>query len=118
MVPTAPPLVVCIDTDGAHKKSLDSIVNYRRGADVYWSCRTKHRQNALVVLLPLTTIYDAQQYIKRLKELLSLTITSDSNDIDILGPLSLEQDIKQIKSLMNELGAYDENLAVYSDDLI
>jgi len=111
-------LVVCIDANGDHKKSLDSIVNYRRGADVYWSCRTKHGRNALVVLLPLTTIYDAQQYIKRLKELLSLTISSDINDIDILGPLSLEQDIKQIKTLMNEFGAYDENLAVHSDDLI
>ncbi|MGF1731460.1 PelD GGDEF domain-containing protein [Photobacterium kasasachensis] len=111
-------LVVCIDTNGAHNKSLDSIVNYRRGADVYWSCQTKRGQHALVVLLPLTSVYDAQQYIKRLKELLSLTIGNHIDDIDILGPLSLEQDQKQIKTLMNEFGAYDESLAIYSDDLI
>ncbi|WP_299013337.1 PelD GGDEF domain-containing protein [uncultured Photobacterium sp.] len=109
-------LVACIDIQGDHKDILDSIINYRRGADVYWSCQTNQGQPALTVLLPLTTTYDAQQYVTRLREILKSHLHEKHNDIDILGPFSLDQDNKQIKSLMNELGAFDEDLAMYSDD--
>ncbi|MCW8329347.1 hypothetical protein MD588_11065 [Photobacterium sp. SDRW27] len=111
-------LVAFIDTHGINKQSLDSVVNYRRGADVYWSCQSGQGHPALVVLLPLTTVYDAQLYIKRLKELLSIQIKDVEKSIETIGPLSLDQDLEQIKQLMDELGAYDESLAIYSNDNI
>ncbi|MGF1681502.1 PelD GGDEF domain-containing protein [Photobacterium minamisatsumaniensis] len=111
-------LVVCIDSQKKHKATLDSIVNYRRGADVYWSCHSKDGHPALAVLLPLTSAFDAQHYIKRLQELLKEQLGDTTVDIDILGPLSLTKDNSEIKQLMDELGAYDESLADITDDRI
>lgn len=109
-------LVICIDSKGKYKHALDSLINYRRGADVYWSCQTQKGQPALAVLLPLTTIYDAQLYINRLQELLNISINDSLKDIDIIGPLSMATDRKEIRHLMNELGAYNETLVGTSDD--
>lgn len=108
-------VVVCIDSDGRHHHVLDNTISYRRGADVYWSCRTKQGNAALAVLLPLTTAYDAQQYIVRLQELLKDQLGEDAKDIDILGPLSMSTDRAEIRKLMDELGAYDEDMATSSD---
>ncbi|KLV05384.1 hypothetical protein ABT56_11740 [Photobacterium aquae] len=103
-------VVVCIDSDGTHKHALDNAIGYRRGADVYWSCRTRNNQPALAVLLPLTSVYDAQLYINRLQELLNAQIGDEQHAIDIIGPLSMSQDKAEIRTLMDELGAYDESL--------
>ncbi|MGR5142110.1 PelD GGDEF domain-containing protein [Photobacterium sp. DNB23_23_1] len=108
-------VIVCIDSNGKHQQVLDNTISYRRGADVYWSCRTSQGNAALAVLLPLTTAYDAQQYIVRLKELLKDQLGGDAKDIDILGPLSMSTDRSEIRKLMNELGAYDEDMATSSD---
>ncbi|MBY5946511.1 PelD GGDEF domain-containing protein [Photobacterium rosenbergii] len=108
-------VVVCFDSAGKHQQELDSTISYRRGADVYWSCRTKKGNAALAVLLPLTTAYEAQQYIVRLRELLKDQLGEDINDIDIIGPLSMSTDRPEIRKLMNELGAYDEDMVISSD---
>lgn len=103
-------VVVCVDTSGKHKNALDSTVNFRRGADVYWSCVTRRGYPALAVLLPLTSAYDAQQYINRLKELLKNQLNADLSAIDVIGPLSLSEEQDEITTLMDEFGAYDETL--------
>ncbi|MGF1723665.1 PelD GGDEF domain-containing protein [Photobacterium nomapromontoriensis] len=108
-------LVVCIDSQNKHKHVLDSLINYRRGADVYWSCQSAKGQPALAVLLPLTTVYDAQMYINRLKDLLMEALDDDIQDIDIIGPLSMAKDKPEIRHLMSELGAYDEALVSFTD---
>ncbi|MGF1686745.1 hypothetical protein L4C36_08615 [Photobacterium japonica] len=109
-------LVVCVDSQNKHQHIIDSVINYRRGADVYWSCRTQRGQHGLAVLLPLTTLYDAQHYIRRLEELLHTQLGEDIGDIDIIGPLSLSKDKQEIKKLMNELGAYNETVVDTSND--
>ncbi|GHA34611.1 PelD GGDEF domain-containing protein [Photobacterium aphoticum] len=109
-------LVVCIDSQNKHKHIIDSVIHYRRGADVYWSCRTRRQQHGLAVLLPLTSLYDAQHYIRRLEELLHSQLGDDIQDIDIIGPLSLAKDKQEIKKLMNELGAYNETVVNTSND--
>ncbi|MGR5064631.1 PelD GGDEF domain-containing protein [Photobacterium sp. DNB22_13_2] len=111
-------VVVCIDSDGKHQQVLDNTISYRRGADVYWSCRTSQGNAALAILLPLTTVYDAQQYIVRLQELLKDQLGEDAKEIDILGPLSMSTDRAEIRKLMDELGAYDEDMATSSDHSI
>ncbi|ELR65706.1 Extracellular Matrix protein PelD [Photobacterium marinum] len=111
-------LVACIDRSGLNKQTLDSIIDYRRGADVYWSCQTRDGHPALAVLLPLTTVYDAQQYVKRLQELLQKQLHKNHDEIDILGPLSLDKRRQEIRLIMDELGAFDEEMAMYSDDSI
>lgn len=111
-------VVVCVDSAGRHHQELDNTISYRRGADVYWSCRNKQGNAALAVLLPLTTAYDAQQYIFRLKELLKDQLGDNANDIDIIGPLSMSTDRTEIRTLMDELGAYDEDMVNTSDHSI
>ncbi|WP_036830722.1 PelD GGDEF domain-containing protein, partial [Photobacterium sanctipauli] len=107
---------VCVDSQKSHKAILDNLVNYRRGADVYWSCHSKDGNPALAVLLPLTSAYEGQLYINRLQELLKNQLDDLAGDIDILGPLSLTQDDDEINKIMDELGAYDEDLADIADD--
>ena len=111
-------VVVCIDSDGRHHHVLDNTISYRRGADVYWSCKTAQGNAALAVLLPLTTAYDAQQYIVRLQELLKDQLGEGAKDIDILGPFSMSTNRTEIRKLMDELGAYDEDMATSSDHSI
>ncbi|OAN13075.1 hypothetical protein A3K86_15535 [Photobacterium jeanii] len=111
-------LVAFVDTTGKHGKVLHNVVNYRRGADVYWTCQSTSNQPVLMVLLPLTTTFDSQQYINRVTELLKNHIGDDIRNIDILGPLSLDTDSKQITTIMDELGAVDESLVISSDNRI
>lgn len=111
-------LVACIDTRGYYKQYLDDFINYRRGADIYWSCQTKIGQPALVVLLPMTTIREAHMYIQRFRKQLNEKHSYINDYMDIIGPLSLDKDINQIQSLLKEFGAYNENLAVYSDSFV
>lgn len=105
-------LVVFSDPTGTHTKVLNSVANFRRGTDVYWTCKTQNNEPRLMVLLPLTTPYDTAQYIDRVKELLTHYIGNNIQDIDILGPLSIDKDQKEINQLIDELGAYDENMAI------
>ncbi len=105
-------LVIFTDATGSHTKILNSVVKYRRGTDVYWTCKTQNNAPCLMVLLPLTTTYDATQYIERVKELLTSYIGDNIKDIDIHGPLSFDKDQKEINRIIDELRAYDENMAI------
>jgi len=69
-----------------------------------------------MVLLPLITTFDTAQYIKRVKEHLTNCIGGDIDDIDILGPLSFDNDQDEINRLIDELGANDEKMAVPTDN--
>jgi len=101
-------VVICIDRSGEHEVSLSHAVDYRRGADVYWTCR--HSTNnteaypAVAVLLPLTSLVDAQAYILRLKEILSSQLGVENKSIDILGPFSLDKNFNSIDAFLQELG--------------
>ncbi|MGR5152555.1 PelD GGDEF domain-containing protein [Photobacterium swingsii] len=108
-------VVAFVDSSGKHGNVLSSVVNFRRGADVYWTCKSLTNNPVLVVLLPLTTTYDSQQYIARVTDLLKNNIGEAISDIDILGPLSLDTNNAEITAFMDELGAYDESLAISSN---
>jgi len=104
-------LVVFVGFPPKYRKALQEVISFRRGADVYWHCFTKEKEPVLVVLLPLTTIWGAQQYVTRIKELLiqslgdvPITISALEKEVEILGPLMLGKDKKFISSFVQELG--------------
>ncbi|UXI04055.1 PelD GGDEF domain-containing protein [Photobacterium sp. TY1-4] len=107
-------LVVYNTSNALQKKRLEAIVNHRRGADIYWTSQTPQGEPALLVLLPLTTKADAQHYINRVEQLFGLNAGTTPSDFGIQGPLSVAKDLSQIKTLVYEYGAFDENLAIHS----
>ncbi len=105
-------LVVFVGFPPKYRKALQEVISFRRGADVYWHCFTKEKEPVLVVLLPLTTVWGAQQYVTRIKELLiqslgnvPITISALEKEVEILGPLMLGKDKKFISSFVQELGS-------------
>ena len=104
-------LVVFSNIPVEYKKVLGEIINYRRGADVYWNCLTKARGAGLVVLLPLTSVWGAQQYVERITELLTVSLvgaegkTEISSKFKVFGPLVLHKDSTRIEQLIDELSA-------------
>ncbi|PSU44834.1 hypothetical protein C9J12_25400 [Photobacterium frigidiphilum] len=108
-------VVAFTDNSGKHTTVLHSVVSFRRGADVYWAYQSTNNTSVLMVLLPLTTAYESQQYISRVTELLKSHIEDDIDDIDIIGPLSLDMDNTEITHFMDKLGDYDESLAISSN---
>lgn len=102
-------LIIYIDRSAKHAITLNHVVDYRRGADVYWNCWYR-KQNAesfpaLAVLLPLTELVDAQAYVLRLEDILNQQLGQNSKNIDVVGPLSLNQNWNQIQNLIKDLGS-------------
>ena len=91
--------------------ALAQVTDYRRGADIYWLCNNTQKQQALCVLLPMTTPREAKQFVERVLALLSKQHTVGDNDIKLTGPLRVSAQQTEITALLNELGAYDEDLA-------
>ncbi|RJX75153.1 hypothetical protein DZ860_00240 [Vibrio sinensis] len=107
-------IIICIDRNSHNTNIPNSVFKHRRGADIYWSC-TNTGQNALVVLLPLTTLENAQQYAKRLMELIHAEIPAKDHQFEMIGPLSIATDWPQIQDEIAQLGADDASLADTSD---
>ena len=105
-------LVLCTASNPLQKKRLNAIVNHRRGGDIYWACQSPTAEPALFVLLPLSSAADAQQYIQRIEPLFGMAASASRSDFAMQGPFSIKQDLKKIKSLIDQYGVYDENIAV------
>ncbi|MEJ2764885.1 PelD GGDEF domain-containing protein [Photobacterium sp. MCCC 1A19761] len=108
-------LVIFTVPDRGQKRHLDAIVNHRRGADIYWACQSPQGEPALLVLLPLSTRANTQQFIQRIKQQSALDESTPS-PLDIQGPLSVAKELPQIMSLVYDYGAFDENLAIHSSN--
>lgn len=104
-------LIVCIDIKNKHRRALNSAIEHHRGSDIYWYCQTVNGQQALAVLLPMTTLYGAQQFANRLIEVIPVEIPSLNADFKIIGPLSVEKDWNKIQQVMVRLGDFYENMA-------
>ncbi|WP_413111887.1 PelD GGDEF domain-containing protein [Thaumasiovibrio sp. DFM-14] len=103
-------IVACIDRSGNAETSLMRAVNYRRGADIYWSCKNPQNQPALTVLLPLTNVYEAGQYANRLQQILQAQLGDNATQFDIIGPYSINKNREDITALINHFGVYDEEM--------
>ncbi|WP_319782916.1 PelD GGDEF domain-containing protein [Oceanisphaera sp. IT1-181] len=108
-------LVVYTASSNHQKKRLDAIVNHRRGADIYWTCQSPTGEPSLFVLLPLSSINDAQQYIQRIEQLFGTSNSAPAVDIGIQGPFSIKKNFEEIKNLTYQYGVFDEGLAIHSN---
>lgn len=107
-------LVVCTASNHLQKKRLDAIVNHRRGADIYWVCQSSTGAPSLFVLLPLSSITDARDYMQRVEHLFGLSASSTLSDFGMQGPFSVKKDLEDIRSLTYQYGAFDESPAIHS----
>lgn len=105
-------LIILDDSSGLHHNELHSLINYRRGGDVYWVCEPPNQPARLMVLLPLTSMADSLLYISRVKEVLFENLGERSNDIDILGPFSFDKEQGNIDELIKKWGPNDDNTTV------
>jgi hypothetical protein len=93
--------------DNSHSKSLPikKFIDYRRGADIYWSCYTADGQPALVALLPMTTVFEAKQFIDRLLSVLRDKYDADVRDLETFGPYVVFEQLGEVNKLLAGLGS-------------
>lgn len=104
-------LVVFTDLSKEQSVQLRQVMDYRRGADIYWACHTADHRQALCVMLPITTLIEAKQFIERVKSILQSHSRYDETELQLTGPLLVSAQQAKIEQLLNELGANDEDLA-------
>lgn len=111
-------LVIFTDLSDEQNVQLSQLIDYRRGADIYWACHTAEQRPALCVLLPITTLIEAKQFIERVKSILKSHNRFDETELQLTGPLLVSAQQAKIEQLLNELGADDEDLADTTNHLI
>ncbi|MDX1678969.1 PelD GGDEF domain-containing protein [Arsukibacterium sp.] len=104
-------LVLFTDLTATQHLAFSQITDFRRGADIYWQCQTRDGQQALCVLLPMTTPSEAKQFIERVQSLLAGQQNAGSADLKLTGPLRVSAQQAEINLLLHELDAYNEDLA-------
>ena len=103
-------LVVFIDRSQDQYIDLEHVTDFRRGADVYWSCQYQGEFSALCVLLPMTTLLESGQFIERITNLIKQKGLEDAKDLEALGPYLLDNHSNEVNALLEDLGAFDEDL--------
>lgn len=126
-------LVVFIDKSANQTLPIDKFVDYRRGADIYWTCYTKEGHVALVTLLPMTTAFEAQKFVERLSNIVKedsqykvepqINIVHEvkncsSEQVEIMGPYIVFEQYEEVIKILTKLGGYNEDLAVHSCNTI
>lgn len=102
-------LVAFVGLPEKYQLTLKEVINYRRGADVYWHCETRESRTALVVLLPLTSVWGAQQYVKRINDILKKSYQDGEdftvkNSFEVFGPLVVGESDNNMNELIKEFG--------------
>ncbi|CAM3777374.1 PelD GGDEF domain-containing protein [Rheinheimera salexigens] len=109
-------LVVFYDNSPSQSLNLYQVTDYRRGADVYWACQHNDGRHALCVLLPMTSLMEANQFIERISTMLANDNEIKSQDLEVIGPLIVSQQLQQVNSLLEDLGALNEDLVDSAND--
>lgn len=104
-------LVIFTDHSTDQRLALTQVTDYRRGADIYWLCQDSAGRQTLCVLLPMTTPREARQFVSRVKTLLSQHSPYSEHELTLAGPLRVKAQQAEIASILNGLGAFDEDLA-------
>lgn len=89
---------------------LDKTISMRRGADIYWKTFDKEGNTSLVVLLPMTTLYQAQLFKDRV---LKQMVRADGSIIETqcIGPLDVTKDNQVLFDELKPLGMHYEKIA-------
>lgn len=101
--------ILFVDKNNAPSVALNKFINYRRGADIFWSCYTKQGHAALVVILPMATSTEAQQFIDRVLDIAAHKYQLDVAGINIHGPYDAFEQYSMVNKLMVDLGTLNKN---------
>lgn len=104
--------VIFHDTSDKQYINLDSVTDFRRGPDVYWLSKCKQGKKAVCVLLPTTTLKEAEQYVERIKILLAENHENILTELVVYGPLLVDNQEDKLNALLENFGVKGED---YSD---
>jgi len=97
-------LVLFVDKSEKQNLPIKKFIDYRRGADIYWSCYTAEGEPALVALLPMTTVFEAKQFVDRLIGLLRDKYDVDVRSLEIFGPYVVFEQLDEVNKILADLG--------------
>ncbi len=98
-------LVIFVDKSREQTLPIKKFIDYRRGADIYWNCFTPKGEHAMVALLPMTTVFEAKQFIDRLLSVVKDKYDADVRQLEMLGPFvafSQSDDVTKVLSTLGE----------------
>ncbi|NRA71173.1 MAG: hypothetical protein HRU24_09125 [Gammaproteobacteria bacterium] len=101
-------LILFVDKKTGPSVALNKFIDYRRGADIFWSCYTPQGHQAMVALLPMATTIEAQQFTDRLMDTVAIKDQLDIGDIDISGPFDAFEQYDIVTQLLRNLGEDDD----------
>lgn len=107
-------LVVFVDNSPGKKIPIKKFIDYRRGADIYWSCYTEDGQPAMVALLPMTTAFEAKQFVDRLLTILRDKYRTDVSDLETFGPYVVFEQLNEVNKILSNLGQKQVNNSPFS----
>lgn len=91
-------------------KIFDKTISNRRGADIYWRLHALDGDTVLVVLLPLTSLFQAQMYLDRVQTQFNRE-SEEGDEISIKGPMYVSSSNEQMIEALKQLGVNDEDIA-------
>ncbi len=103
-------LVICRGYADATMALFDKSISLRRGADIYWTRITPDGSKVLAVLLPLTSLIQAQLFSDRIRRLM-YEESDGAIEIEIVGPLDVTCDNEKLIGEMQKLGIKDDDIS-------
>ncbi|WP_426370365.1 PelD GGDEF domain-containing protein [Pseudocolwellia sp. HL-MZ7] len=97
-------LVIFVDKSREQNLPIKKFIDYRRGADIYWNCYTAEGEHAMVALLPMTTVFEAKQFIDRLLSVVKHKYDADVRQIQMLGPYIAFGQSDDVFKVLSSLG--------------
>ncbi|GLP96344.1 PelD GGDEF domain-containing protein [Paraferrimonas sedimenticola] len=111
-------LVIFYDDSLDQVMDLYRITDFKRDADIYWSCKGPDDRQALCVLLPMTTVQAASQYVNRISDALKRVKVEASEQLEVIGPLVVSQQYDEIVKRLEQLGVDNEELVDSSNHIV
>lgn len=97
-------LVIFVDKSREQTLPIKKFIDYRRGADIYWNCFTPKGEHAMVALLPMTTVFEAKQFIDRLLSVVKDKYDADVRQLEMLGTYVAFSQSDEVTKVLSTLG--------------
>ena len=107
-------LVVFVDNSPNQNLPIKKFIDYRRGADIYWSCFTEDGHPALVALLPMTTVFEANQFVDRLLGVIRDKYDANVRELETFGPYVVFEQLNEVNRILARLGTKKTNNSSFS----
>lgn len=102
-------LMICRGRTDDCLKLFDKTISTRRGADIYWRCKDTKGNQVLLVMLPLTTMVQAQLFKDRVVEQIGIN-KEMRNAVELIGPLDVSIDNDVLLEQLRSLGLTDDDI--------